>query len=864
MNNRTKRCTIGLLIEGLEGVYQSRVYRSVAATLELHNANLICFSGGSLRISPLNEFEHQQNVLYRLVTPKTLDGIIVSSSIGSFVSEEEFDDFLEGFSGLPIVSIGRINDAIPSVGIYNTTGITALLSHLFEEHDIGHCAAIRGPVGNVEAEERWQAFKAALNTHNREQDEELVFYGDFSRESGFEVAMNAFDRYPGMIDALVCANDEMALGCLDAAGQRGIRIPHDMVITGFDGIEEAYLAVPSLTTVVQPLFDLGRNAAEMVLGHVHGTLGRDNIFLHTKVHIGESCGCGSRNPKLTVPSYTVSGVRQDGMPNEIRKALAKRALDVLGLSEKVVDQLALDGHIVALADTILNACHGASADGFYRMLEEILYKTMRVDYNPIVWQDALEEIHKAIYGFCADDHSRLTLEMLMGNGKAFVGDLALRHWAGKSTANQRKHEMIVQFGEELSTVTDLIEMREVIDRYLPAIPLKRCYITLNGKERNGDATSKLVLSFEEGHTLQFKNSISFPSTQLLPPGTLPDDDTQLSLVVEALSFKNETLGTAIFEGRQCVPSMFKTLRSMISGAVEGISVYQRLKKQADAIASANQQLVRLRAQEQEYLDAIKRELDLAQQIQSGFLPLSLPRIPGWDLATHFQPAQEVAGDFYDLFLLSPHHLVLVIADVCGKSVGAAIFMALVRTLVRALSQRVDNDSLLSTISFVNNYIIQNHHSKYPYMYVTLFYGILESETGKLSYVNAGHPPPAIFSSGSLRSRLRPTGPAVGIDTNGTFDIASVDLSAGDMLFAWTDGVTEVRDNDGELLGEKTVMQKLSQPLFSAQFTIDTVRDMICRHSNNGKKADDDVTMLAIRKLGVGSRKLNLPLTAERV
>lgn len=742
MNNRTKRCTIGLLIEGLEGVYQSRVYQSIAATLKTRNTNLICFSGGSLRISPLNEFEHQQNVLYRLVTSETLDGIIVSSSIGSFVSNEEFETFLEGFSELPIVSIGCINNSIPSVEIHNKTGITALLSHLFEEHDIRHCGIIRGPVGNIEAEERWQAFKAALNTHNREQDDELVFYGDFSRESGFDAAMNAFDRFPGMIDALVCANDEMALGCLDAAAQRGIRMPHDMVITGFDGIEEAYLAVPSLTTVVQPLFDLGHTAAEMVLDHINGTLRQDNICLHTKLHIGESCGCGGHNHKLTVP----------------------------------------------------------------------------------------------------------------GNGKAFVSDLALRHWVGKSWANQRKQEMIVQFGEELSTVTDLIEMREVIDRYLPAIPLKRCYVTLNEKEVKGEAVSKLVLSFEEGHTLQFDSSTSFPSTQLLPSGTLPDNEAPLSLVVEAVSFKNEPLGTAVFEGHQCLPSMFKSLRSMISGAIEGISVYQRLKKQTDALTSANQQLVRLRAQEQEYLDAIKRELDLAHQIQSGFLPLSLPRIPGWDLATHFQPAQEVAGDFYDLFLLSPHHLVLVIADVCGKSVGAAIFMALVRTLVRALSQRADNDTLLSTISFVNNYIIQNHHSIYPYMYVTLFYGILESETGKLSYVNAGHPPPAIFNHGGLQGRLNPTGPAVGMDTNGTFNIASVNLSAGDMLFAWTDGVTEVRDNNGELLGEKTVMQKLSQPLFSAQFTIDTVKDMICRHSNNGKKADDDVTMLAIRKLGIGNRK----------
>ena len=553
MNNRAKRCTIGLLIEGLEGVYQSRVYRSVAATLELHNANLICFSGGSLQISPLNEFEHQQNVLYRLVTSEILDGIIVSSSIGSFVSEKEFNTFLEGFSGLPTVSIGMIHESIPSVEINNTTGIAALLSHLFEEHDIRHCGIIRGPVGNIEAEERWRAFKEALREHKREQDEELVFYGDFSRESGFEAAMNAFDRYPDMIDALVCANDEMALGCLEAAHRRGIRIPNDMVITGFDGIEEAYLAIPSLTTAVQPLFDLGRTAAEMALDHVRGTLDQDNICLHTKVHIGESCGCGSRNPKLTIPSYAVSGVRQGGVPAEIKEALMKRALDVLGLSENVVDQLALDNHITTLADTALNVCYGASADGFYRTLEEILYKTMRVDYNPIVWQDALEEIRKAIYSCCTDDHSRLTLEMLIGNGKAFVGDLALRYWVGKSSAEQRKQEMIVQFGEELSTVTDLIELREVFDRYLPAIPLKRCYITLSDKEQNEEANSKLVLSFEEGHTMQFESSASFPSTQLLPPGTLQDSDEPLSLVVEALSFKNEPLGAAIFEGASMCP-----------------------------------------------------------------------------------------------------------------------------------------------------------------------------------------------------------------------------------------------------------------------------------------------------------------------
>jgi sigma-B regulation protein RsbU (phosphoserine phosphatase) len=273
---------------------------------------------------------------------------------------------------------------------------------------------------------------------------------------------------------------------------------------------------------------------------------------------------------------------------------------------------------------------------------------------------------------------------------------------------------------------------------------------------------------------------------------------------------------------------------------------EQLARKAKDLFQANTQLVRLQAEEQKYLTAIRHELDLARKIQADFLPKDLPRFPGWDIAASFEPAEEVAGDFYDVFRLPEGRVGLVIADVSGKSVSAAIFMALVRSLLRVLSDQALDDPL-RVIGPINDYIIRNHNRADTIMFVTLFFGVIDMSTGRLRYVNAGHPAPVIAGEGDIRILKERSGPAIGINPSANYEVHETALAQGEMLFAYTDGVTEAQNPQGLLLGKDKLFNVVDSKLIMPQTLIDSVRKTLLEH-RKGQHRSDDITMVAMKRI----------------
>lgn len=260
---------------------------------------------------------------------------------------------------------------------------------------------------------------------------------------------------------------------------------------------------------------------------------------------------------------------------------------------------------------------------------------------------------------------------------------------------------------------------------------------------------------------------------------------------------------------------------------------------------------RLRDREQLHARALEREIDIARGIQAGFLPDALPRADGWEIAACFEPARQVGGDFYDAFALPDGRIVLVVADVCDKGVGAALFMALFRSLVRAGAERALADAgalssqLPALLASTNDYIARTHDG--ANMFATMFVGVLDPADGRLGYVNAGHEAPAIAAAGSgaVRARLEPTGPAVGLMPGMAFGFAHAALAPGEALLAFTDGVTDARDPAGALFGEPRLLGLLA-PAAGAGALVARVRDAVHAHAA-GEAPFDDVTVLAVAR-----------------
>ncbi|MDB4883114.1 MAG: hypothetical protein JWL95_1880 [Gemmatimonadetes bacterium] len=260
---------------------------------------------------------------------------------------------------------------------------------------------------------------------------------------------------------------------------------------------------------------------------------------------------------------------------------------------------------------------------------------------------------------------------------------------------------------------------------------------------------------------------------------------------------------------------------------------------------------KLHDRERIHARSLERELEIGREIQTGFLPDALPAPAGYEIAAHFRPARQVAGDFYDGFVLPDGRIALVLADVCGKGVGAALFMALFRTLLRALAapQFAAASSpaagLLATVRATNDYIAETHgHAN---MFATVFFAVLDPASGAIEYVNAGHELPVLVcAAGGVRGRLAPTGPAVGLMPDLEFVVGTDRLAAGETLFAFTDGVTDARDPTDVALGEDRLLALLGTAADTVAALLARIDAALSAHIGDATQFDD-VAMLAVRR-----------------
>jgi sigma-B regulation protein RsbU (phosphoserine phosphatase) len=281
----------------------------------------------------------------------------------------------------------------------------------------------------------------------------------------------------------------------------------------------------------------------------------------------------------------------------------------------------------------------------------------------------------------------------------------------------------------------------------------------------------------------------------------------------------------------------------------------RLLQTLAASMSVALENARLWEQEEQYRKALEREFEIGREIQAGFLPDSLPQPKGWEIAASLKSAREVAGDFYDVFELTPGTIGLVIADVCDKGLGAALFMTLFRSLIRAGSS-IDalthpeasggvptSQRLRNALSLTNNYVARTHGK--TSMFATIFFGILDTRTGILAYVNGGHVPPMVINQHGMRETLKRTGPAVGIAPDAEYSISEVAMERGETLIGYTDGLTEATNAAGEYFGEKDLIPLLAEakPLPSL---LQQVQDLVEAYSTGTQQADD-ITLLAVRR-----------------
>ncbi len=258
---------------------------------------------------------------------------------------------------------------------------------------------------------------------------------------------------------------------------------------------------------------------------------------------------------------------------------------------------------------------------------------------------------------------------------------------------------------------------------------------------------------------------------------------------------------------------------------------------------------RLQDQKSQLLQALSRELQIGQRIQQGFLPAQLPSLAGWSLGACCTPARQVGGDFYDAYALPGGSLAVVIADVCDKGVGAALYMALFRTLLRAMACQATLEeplpaTIVRSVAFVNDYIATVHG--HENMFATVFFALLEPDSGRMHYVNAGHEAPFVQQAkDGAMARLDITGPAVGLLPGKRCTVQTLTMQPGSRLLLYTDGATEARGMSGPF-GEEALEHAFARQAGSAQEMVDGLRTQLATHVGTFEP-HDDVTLLGLMR-----------------
>ncbi|MFQ5943031.1 MAG: SpoIIE family protein phosphatase [Anaerolineales bacterium] len=278
------------------------------------------------------------------------------------------------------------------------------------------------------------------------------------------------------------------------------------------------------------------------------------------------------------------------------------------------------------------------------------------------------------------------------------------------------------------------------------------------------------------------------SSYFLPGEQLPwDEDHQ---------HENPILITPVLEHSQPIGAIYLSLHQLLPWDRASV---ERLVPATQSLAAL---IASAFSQSQAYandirLDRVSQELQLAGEIQSSLIPFEIPSVPGWRISVTLNPAQETSGDFFDLIPLPDGKLGVVIADVVDKGVGAALYMALSRTLLRTYAIEADSDPELVFFA-TNARMLADTTSN---LFVTAFYGVLDPESGQLTYSNAGHNPPYVVRPGEqvIIQELIRTGIPIGIQEGSTWNKAFVQLQPGDRLLLYTDGIPDAHNGLGDYL-----------------------------------------------------------------
>jgi sigma-B regulation protein RsbU (phosphoserine phosphatase) len=824
---RADHIRIGVLSDDVSNGYSEPIVAELSDAARERGAALVSFVEW---LDPSALAGTGRRLTTDLAGPSSVDAILLLP-IGYDLGPEDLARYCERFAPLPVCSVPDISGARYSrVSVDNEPGMREGVRHLVETHGYRKVAFVRGPERSDEAALRRRVYREVLEAHGITPDPAWEAPGNYVTQDGIDAVRLFFDERRLELDAIVCANDGMALGVLEALTARGIGVPNDVAVIGFDDVDLARYLDPPLTTVRQPLRELGRAALDLLIRQLEPGAPPERTVLSSELVIRESCGCLSyRQESARVsnapPSWGVDALNR-------AKPEISRAMTALGIpgapsgfwAESLYTAFVAEvgGETGAFRNelrTVLNAVGRVRGDvgGFHKVLT-LLWQRSRKCLQP-----GSLEWHRA--------------DLVLHAARAATSGSAERVQAGRQVRFEDFSYKLTRTGNALSMAVDLTSVGGVLAADLPEYGIDACYVCLYDDPPSAEGDARLVAGFGPGGSLALSaEGLPFPSERLVPDAVpLFADGSQY--VVGPLSRSGQAPGYAVFARGPLEGFVYENLLAQIGAAVRRIDLVARLLEEARRREAAERR-------------RLEEELALATRIQTGILPKKIA-VDGLDVSAVMLPASEVGGDYYDV-IPTARGCWLGIGDVAGHGLPTGLVMLMLQSAVSSLVHTEPEASPSDLLCAVNAVLYENIRRRMAQdEHVTLtllrYEGTAPDGGGRLTFAGA-HEDILIHRAAERRVEIVPTpGTWVGAtrDIRHATNDGSAELHPGDVVLLYTDGVTEARNAAGEPFGVDRLAARMAS---LAAEPVEAIRDALLTEIRGWTTAqDDDVTLLVARQ-----------------
>jgi len=817
---------LGLFLRGGDYTYQNEIVLGAHDECQEHGVDLYCFAGG------LTNSADPRNLVYDLAGPTDLDAVILVP--GTMASEDspEVELLFQRFAGLPSCTIGPPRADVASLSVDNQSGVRELTRHLIEQHGRRRVAFISGP--NNEALQRFEGYRQALRDCGVAYDERLVVAGDFTPPSGARAVSALFSRDRGGCDGIVAGNDWMALGALEALANRGLRVPEDVALIGFDDIESARFVTPPLTTVRQPPRQLGILAVRRVLAMANGVQDKQPVFLDTTIMIRESCGCIGPRPDFDLEApdsdqalLSTLGNRRDAWIRAVQRATP--ALDYAMTDEGLDPNFA-----ERLVDALLEDLQRGSERQFILAVDGVVRQAAHLS-NIAAWHHTVSELRcESVSSLAGSVRAWLRAESVFERAHILISGLAEHAQAKKRLEREVLMRNLEELSVDVRTALDLRALRSALAFHLPNLRISSLYVAKYAGRPGPEDHSELLLAYDVEQELRTEgNDLPFRTGDIVPPQLRPH--WRHSMMVQPLFFNEQPLGFCVMEIGARDGFVFQTIPELISTALKAIELAAAIVEEATRRQRAEQ-------------TRMSQELEIAARIQTGILPRE-PHVPGLEIATGMLPATEVGGDYFDI-LPCGDGCWLGIGDVAGHGLHTGLVMLMIQSIVAATTYVSPNVTPAEAWTALNAVLYENVRRRLrrdEHATLTL---LRYHSDGCLEFAGA-HEELVVYRARLGNCERLPTpGLWAGILESpppGSVATGACRLEPGDVLLLYTDGVIEARNSELGMFGIDRLCQTLERV---AQHPATAIRDHILLELGAWTtRQRDDLTLVVLRYRG---------------